>query len=389
MRIALIAIGDDDATRERRLAGRSLARHQVDFALAQGCEKIILFGHGAAPEAISLRHAAEADGAQVQVVRGVRDLPAAVRGDDRLLVMAHGLLPDSPRAFELLSDGDGVLVLRAEEGWSAGFERLDLAAAWGGAMVLPGRLVAALDQLPEDAEPIAGLLRIAHQAGLPERPLPESELAEGRWQIVRSAEAAQAIEPSWMRRRLPAASPFRPTKWLGRLLVQRFGSSALGRRYAGAGLAAGAVFLAVAAVVAAWFDAPAAGFALLLPAALAIQTGDALAHLGQPIFQPTTTHSRPSLILHLMWDAAFLAVGALAIDGSRAHRLFAPLVAIGLLHAPPPWPDAGWRALVADRAILAIGMAISATCGLAEGGFMLLVLVLLALRLAAPAGDRG
>ena len=190
MRIALIATGDGTPASEGGLlAGRSLARHQLDFALALGCEKVILFGHGASEEAIALRHAAEAGGAQVQVVRGVRDLPAAVRGDDLLLVMAHGLLPDSSSAFEQLKEGTAVLILPAEAGWSAGFERLDLAAAWGGAMVLPGRLVAQLDQLPEDAEPIAGLLRIARQAGVPERPLAERELAEGRWQIVRGPDA--------------------------------------------------------------------------------------------------------------------------------------------------------------------------------------------------------
>ena len=184
MRIGLIAVGDTgDAAEAGLLAGRSLARHQLDFALAQGCEKIILLGYGASKEAIALRHAAEAGGAQCQVARSIRDLPAAVRGDDRLLVLAHGLLPDSPVAFDQLEQGYGVLVLPAEAGWSAGFERLDLAAAWGGAMALPGRLVAGLDELPEDADPIAALLRLARQGGVPERALAESELVEGRWQI--------------------------------------------------------------------------------------------------------------------------------------------------------------------------------------------------------------
>ena len=76
----------------------------------------------------------------------MRDLPAAVRGDDQLLVLAQGLLPESPRAFGLLKDGQGLLVLPAEAGWSAGFERLDLTAAWGGAMVLPGRYADRLER---------------------------------------------------------------------------------------------------------------------------------------------------------------------------------------------------------------------------------------------------
>jgi hypothetical protein len=391
VRIALITVGEAtaDAAGPGLLAGRSLARHQLEFALAEGCGKVILFGHGASGEAIALRHAAEAAGAQVQVVRGVRDLPAAVRGDDHLLVLAHGLLPDSPLAFEQLKQSDGVLVLPAEAGWSAGFERLDLAAAWGGAMVLPGRLVAGLDQLPEDAEPVAGLLRIARQAGVPEQALPEGELAEGRWQIVRTAEAARAIEPAWLRRRLPPASPFRPTAWLTRWLVRRFASPWIGSRRASAGLTVGAVLILAGALAAAWLGLPAPGFAALIAAALAIEAGDALRLLGRSIFEAETKSSRVSLSLHLIWDAVLVALGVLTIDGSRAHRLFAPLVTAGLLHVPPPPPEARWRALAADRGLLAALLAVAAAIGLTEGGFMALALALIALRLASAADKRG
>jgi hypothetical protein len=381
--------GDAGSADARLIAGRSLARHQLDFALALGCDKVILFGHGATPQAFALRHAAEAAGVQVQLVRGVRDLPAAVRGDDHLLVLAQGLLPDSTRAFELLRNGDGVLVLPAEAGWGAGFERLDLATAWGGAMVLPGRAVATLDELPEDAEPIAGLLRIGRQAGVVERPLPESELAEGRWQIVRGAEAARAAEPAWVQRRLPPAPAFRPTAWLAHSLVRRFGSRWMGTSQASAALGAAAVVLSLSALAIVWFGAAAAAFALLVPAALAIELGNALGHVMRSIFVPQATPSRVSRALHLMWDAAFLAAGVLAIDGSRAHRLFAPLVLTGLLHVSPPWPKTGWRALAGDRGILALLLAVAATLGLTEGGFMVISLALLALRLASPADERG
>ena len=390
MRIGLIAIGDAvDTAQASTLVGRSLARHQLDFALAQGCEKIILHGHGASKDAIELRHATEAASAQFQVVRGVRDLPAAVRGDDRLLVLAHGLVPESPLAFEQLKEGYGVLVLPAEAGWSAGFERLDLAAAWGGAMVVPGRLVAGLDALPEDAEPIAALLRIARQAGVPERPLPENELAEGRWQIVRTAEAARASEPAWLRRRLAPVSPFRPTAWFARALVRRFGSRWMGTERTSLAFPAAALGVLTGAAVAAWFGLPVLAFAALVPAALAIEAGDAFGLLGRSIFSSKPTDSRLYFILRLIWDVVLVGIGALAIDGSRAHRLFAPLITGGLLHVPPSPPESGWRALAGDRGVLAALLALAAAVGLAEGGFMLLALLLVALRIAAPVRERG
>ncbi|HSQ94955.1 MAG TPA: hypothetical protein VLM18_02485 [Croceibacterium sp.] len=385
MRIGLIAVGDTGAQVETgALAGRTLARHQLDFALAQGCERIIALGYGASKEAVELRRAVEAAGAQFQVVRGVRDLSAAVRGDDMLTVFAHGLLPDSPLAFERLKEGYGVLVLPAEAGWSAGFERLDLAAAWGGAMVLPGRLVAGLDELAEDAEPIAGLLRIARQAGIRELPLAESELGEGRWQIVRTPDAARASEPAWLRRRLPPISPFRPTPWLARTLVRGFWSSCIGNRRVTAGLTAAVPLFLCAAIAAAWFDFAAVAFAALVPATFAIETGEAFRLLGRSVFRAETRVSRLSFVLRLMWDGAFVALGVLSIDGSRAHRLFTPLVAGGLLHTPPATPDTGWRALMADRGLLALLLAIAAAFGFVEGGYMILALALIGVRIAGP-----
>ena len=389
MRIALIATGDGASAGEGGLlAGRSLARHQLDFALALACEKVILFGHGASEEAIALRHAAEAGGAQVGVVRGVRDLPAAVRGDDLLLVLAHGLLPDSLSAFERLKEGTAVLILPDEAGWSAGFERLDLAAAWGGAMVLPGRLVAQLDQLLEDAEPIAGLLRIARQAGVPERSLAESELAEGRWQIVRGAEAARVIEPAWLRRRLPPVPLFQPTAWLARALVRRFGSRWAGSSRTGLALPAGAGLILIGAVAAAWFALPTLAFAVLVAAALIAEVNDAVGRLVRASFSTETKMSAISLTLRLMWDATLLACGVLTIDGSPAHRLFAPLVTIGLLQLARPIL-AGWRVLAEDRGVIAAFLALAAGLGFVEGGFMALALLLIGLCLAAPEAQRG
>jgi hypothetical protein len=79
----------------------------------------------------------------------------------------------------------------------------------------------------------------------------------------------------------------------------------------------------------------------------------------------------------------------LAIDGSRAHRVFAPLVTGAVLRLPPPPPETGWRALAGDRGLLAVLLALAAAADFTEGAFMLLALLLLALRIAAPAGERG
>ena len=127
---------------------------------------------------------------------------------------------------------------------------------------------------------------------------------------------------------------------------------------------------------------------MLVPAALAIESGEALDLLGQSIFVSGTRRSPGFLVLRLTWDGVFAVLGMLAIDGSRAHRLFVPLVNVGLLHVPPPVPETGWRALAADRGLLAALLAFAAEFDFVDGGLMLLALLLLALRIVAP-GERS
>ena len=391
MRIALIATDDAiyDPDREpARLGGRVVSLHQLDFALGQGCTKILCLGHGAAPEAIALRHAAEQAGAQFQMLRGSRDLPAAVRAEDELLVFARGLLPDSLRAYELLRKGPVILSLPVQPGAGAGFELLDLTTAWGGAMAIPGRLADRLDLLPEDSEPIASLLRVARQAGVAERQLPEAELAEGRWGLLRNAEQAAAAEPAWLRRRLPPTSPWRPTDWFSRTLLRRFAAGATGSKRAGPLVRAATLLFVAGALAAAWFGYPLAGFALLALAALTIEAGDGISQLTRPSFAGEAPPSRLSRGLRLALDAALVWVGTMAVPGALHRRLFLALLPVGLLHVWRPAERGGWRALLSDRVVLVAALALAVFLDLAEKGFMAVTLILLAVRILPPKDQR-
>lgn len=392
MRIALIA--SEDAGHEADsgsvlLGGRALPLHQFDFSLGLGCTKILYLGHGFAPEAAMLRHAAEGAGVQFQIVRGPRDLPAAVRGEDELMVFARGLLPDSTKAYEILRKGPVILSLPVQPGAGAGFELLDLTTAWGGAMAIPGRLVDRLDLLPDDAEAISALLRIARQAAVPERALPESELSEGRWGLLRNAEQAAAAEPAWLRRRLPRGSPWRPSELLARMLLRRFGTHATASRRAGPLTRGGAALAAAGACAAAWFGYPVGGFALMVLASLAIELGDGVARLARPSFAGDGGPSKLSGCLRFMLDAAFVAVATLAIPGALHRRLFLALLPVGLLHVPLPEGARNWRKLPGDRALLGAALAFAVGFDFAEKGWMVLVLLLLALRIRMPSAQRG
>ena len=102
MRAALISMTGQpraaDGGAPLALAGKSLARRQLDFALAAGCESVIVLGDGGSAEAIALRHAAEAAGARFLAIREGHGLLGAVRADDELLALAPGLLPEAAAA---------------------------------------------------------------------------------------------------------------------------------------------------------------------------------------------------------------------------------------------------------------------------------------------------
>jgi hypothetical protein len=374
VRAALISIAETPSP----VVGKSLARRQLDFALAAGCERVIALGNGAAPEAIALRHAAEARGARFHSIGDTHGLLGAVPAADELLVLAPGLLPEDAGALESLERGSAVLVLPAGIGVAAGFERIDLERAWAGALVLPGRLVERLSDLPADSEATAALLRIALQARVAEKRLAEQALADGSWAIVGQGDDAGLRQQAWLKRNLPTADGFAATRLLARLGLNRFAIPLLGVPRALTGLWGGVALALGGAIGAAAFDWPATGFVFVALGALLAVFALGLAHLHDAPFA-VPGRDRLRVVVPSLVDAALIACAALAIGGDWLHSLFPPLILLGALHASRPgqWP--GVAALLGDRTLLALAFALAAVLDLAEPAIMLAALAIVAL----------
>lgn len=385
MRSALISIpGQPAAT----LAGKSLARRQLDFALAAGCESVIALGDGASAEAVALRHAAEAAGARFQAIRDGHGLLGAVRAEDELLALAPGLLPEAAEALELLGKGKVVLVLPSGAGTAAGFERIDLERAWAGALVVGGAHVERLSDLPADIEPASALVRIALQGHVKERRLPDDLIAEGSWTVVREGAVTPAIEEGWLKRHLAAATVWMPTRWLAVRALQPLAARLLAAGRSVEALAAGAAVVLVAAILAAWLGVAALGFALVPVGAVLAQAAAVLAGLRLAPFGRVRGKDFATFLPWLV-DAALLTCAVLAIDGTWLQRLFPPLVMLAALHGLRPAGPAGWLALPGDRGALAALLALPSALGLAEPAIMLAALALIALNLAKSGASRG
>lgn len=384
MRVALISIAGQpraaDAATPLTLAGKSLARRQLDFALAAGAERVVALGDGAAAEAIALRHAAEAAGARFQAIRDAHSLPGAVRADDELLVLSPGLLPDTAEAPAWLEDV-AVLTLPAANGVAAGFERIDLERAWAGALLAPGALVGRLDGLPPDSEPASALLRLALQARVPERRLPAEPLASGAWAIVGEDREPAAASRAWVKRNLPRAGPWSGVSRLAHLLLAAFGVRLLAREGAERALFGVLAFLVAGAIALAAYGLAAIGLALVALAALGARLAAGLAALRHA---PFGRRRRRRLDLAaagaILVDTALFACAALAIEGDWLHRLFPPLALVGLLWAVRPAARADAGALLGERAVLALLFAAASAVGLAEPAIMFVALALIALQ---------
>lgn len=376
----LVALEPHDVDRARFL-GRSTPQRQVEFAAACGCREVILLGGGRTAEAIATRHLAEGLGLSVREVSGPHGLARAGLAGERLLVLQADLLPD-PSALPAGTDQTSgcIITLAAGPGVEAGYERIDLARAWAGLLVLPGALLPRLLDLPEDAEAAPALLRISLQAGLPDRVLDLSHLSDGSWCLARTAEDGRLAEEKWLARHLTPASGDPLSRQLAHGVLRRTGGQLLDRAWMQP-LALGlALVMPLAALALCYWGRAAAGFSVLALAAPLLEAALGLGRLRQVRAGHFSRVESKLSHLRKLLDLALLAGGILAVSGTWLERGFAPLVLLAALYAVPPQGPARlirWR----DRGLAAALVAAGAAALSAQAGLMLAALALLALNL--------
>ncbi len=393
MRAALISIvgqpQDGEGNGGARLAGKSLAQRQLAFALAAGAEQIVLQGDDTSQDAIEVRQVAERGGAKVIAISDGHGLLGVVRAADHLLVIAPGLLPEAPSALEMLGKGSSLLVLPASVGIPAGFERIDLERAWAGVLVIQGGLVERLAELPPDIEPSSALLRIALQAQVAERRLPETVLVDGSWVLLKSPADLAVAEGAWLKRNLPRGPGNRPTRWIAARALRALSTKLLEKSRAAGMIAAGSAVALLGGIGAAFFGWSTAGFLIVALGALGKELFSGLARLTIAPFDRAGRMRTLAVALGILIDLALASVAVLAIGQDWLHSLFPPLVLVGLLRALRPERRPGPSALVGDRMLLAFVLAVSSAFGFTEVVVMALALGLIAMETAQTLTRRG
>jgi hypothetical protein len=367
----------------RPLAGRSVARRQVDLALALGCERVACLADAPSSQVVAMQHAAEHAGAQFNALTNTRGLAGLVHAADELLVLAPGVLPQADLLTHALGDRPSVLVLPADEAVPAGFERIDREFAWAGVLLTRGAAVERLNELPPDSDPISSLLRIALQSGTRVVALPADTMSDGKLLQAGDVQALERAENTWL-----AASGELPSwRTPGAAFVAR-----LARRTAARALRGGRavlvtdIFGGVAAAGAAalgCIERPAFALGSLVLAAGAFALGRTWRRIerGPPKGVRRTRWWERGETLAL--DAAFVAVAVFAAPLEASSAAFAALALVLAMRIAATEPSASWARAASDRIVLFALLAGAASLGYLIPAIQVLALTALAMVLAS------
>jgi len=259
-----------------RIGGRSILQHQLDVALALGCERVTCLSNDLPSVLIQLQHDAEAAGVQFQTIRNVTMLSKLVGASDEILVVSDRLVCKKEVVEAAFKAGRGVLTFPAKQGVAAGFERIDNERSWAGVMLIGGAMIERLAELPADIDPQSSLLRLALQSGAKAKSLDVSMLSDREWTLVASTQDAQDISELWLKGAARIASIFAPFSAIadicGRAVLRRHDEP---EKAALVGKILSAVVLAGAAVCA-WFLQPVAGFFAVLFSVFSFRFGQTI-----------------------------------------------------------------------------------------------------------------
>ncbi len=347
------------------IGGRSLARHQLGLVLALGCTRIVVVTDALTSEVIALQQATEAAGARFHVITSAHALLPLVTAEDDLIVLGDGLLMQPEAAVPALDAASGVLALPVEAGMAAGFERIDINHAFAGAMRLPGRVVAGLGDLPPEWNTHAALLRLAVQARVPLRMLPEAVLTNAHWQLVRNEDEAHAAEPVWLRLHTASGHVRSPGEWIVARTVHLAGPALLHAGTRPWVVALGGVVALLLAVGSGWFGWRTPGFALLALAWTLARVAQMMADIERRALLENGNRAPTGVWFEWVIDGAFVALAAWRSDLSHSSggplgiAWFAPLMLILLLHLlPRVVPAQAMTWWLRDRMVAGIALAL-------------------------------
>jgi hypothetical protein len=375
-----------------RIAGASLAQHQLGLALALDCQRLICLARGPSPELIALQHGAEGAGLRFNIVTGPQQLSALVTATDELVVITEGLFADPVSVAPLLEGTRPVVLALPDDGAVAeGFERLDINNAAAGVMKIPGALVERLHDLPPDCDAASALTRVALQAGVQMRQVPPEVRGEASWKMVRGEGEALAIEAEWLRSRLAPGRSSTLSDRIAGLGVLSFGPSLLHAGNASTVVSIGGVVALVLALCSAWLSSPVPAFGLAALAWVLVRAIELLRRAERQAYSvaapaiPRADALGWLVDLSLVFVCVFvLADGSGFVPAALGDRVFAPFMLVLMVHLAPRLLVDGLASWTSDRGVLALVLGAAAVMGYLGAAVRLLAVALTLASIVLP-----
>lgn len=376
-----------------RIAGASLAQHQLGLAMALGCQRVICLARGSAPELIALQHGAEAAGLRFNIVGGPQQLSALVTATDEVVVITEGLFAKAAHVAEMLEGAAPIVLALPDDGAIAeGFERLDINNVAAGVMKVSGSLIERLHDLPPDCDAASALTRLALQSGAKMRQVPAEARNAANWRMVRNEAEALGIETEWLRTRLPMRRTATLSDRLARIGVLSFGSSLLHAGNASGITAIGAVASLVLALCSAWLDSPMLAFVLTALSWILVRSSGLLRGAERQAYNIIEPAIPRADALGWLVDACLVLVCVFALAqaapgftvAALGDRIFAPMMLMLMLHVAPRLLRDGLADWTCDRGTLAMVLGVAAGAGYLGTAVRLLAVALTVASIVLP-----
>lgn len=195
------------------VAGRSLLERQARLAASAGAEKIVLLLERLPPELIAAIDRLRREGISPIIARSVAEAAGTIEPQDRLLLIADGVVAD-PAQFERMASlaGKGLLTL-PDQGYDDRYERIDHQTRWAGLAMLDGALLRETAAMLGEWDLQSTLLRRAVQAEV-RQIAARDEAGDGFLRVIEGSGDLAAVEGRI------ASSAAAPGKgWLGHFVL--------------------------------------------------------------------------------------------------------------------------------------------------------------------------
>lgn len=195
------------------LAGRTLVERQARLAASAGAAPIVILVERIPPELASALDRLRGEGVTVKLARSPTEAAEAFHPEDRLLLLADGVVADESHVARLLSAGGNALLTVPDHNVGDRFERIDAHSRWAGLALVSGQALKQTVAMLHEWDLQSTLLRRAVQGGARQFSI-RPEGAEGYLAIAAAKEDLEPVE-----QRIVESAVGRRDGWVSRYLL--------------------------------------------------------------------------------------------------------------------------------------------------------------------------